>query len=113
MNMRPDGATRGKWTIPDGKGGEWCVFMFRAPKVVAPATPRRRSRNIGMSPKGESFKYVLQMHFLASNNAAGYEALFHGLRIATALGIHRLRVLGIHCSLSTRPTKSGHIWMTK
>jgi hypothetical protein len=26
------------------------------------------------SPKGESFKYVLQMHFLASNNAAKYEA---------------------------------------
>jgi ribonuclease HI len=39
------------------------------------------------SPKGESFKYVMQMHFLASNNAAKYEALLHGLRIATALGI--------------------------
>jgi hypothetical protein len=32
-----DCATRGKWRIPDGKGGEWCVFMFGAPKVVAPA----------------------------------------------------------------------------
>jgi hypothetical protein len=31
------------------------------------------------SPKGESFKYVLQMHFPASNNAAEYEALLHGL----------------------------------
>jgi hypothetical protein len=40
-----------------------------------------------MSPKGESFKYVLQMHFSASNNAAEYEALLHGLRIATTLGI--------------------------
>jgi hypothetical protein len=39
------------------------------------------------SPKGESFKYVLQMHFPASNNATEYEALLHGLRIATALGI--------------------------
>jgi ribonuclease HI len=39
------------------------------------------------SPKGESFKYVMQMHFLASNNAVEYEALLHGLRIATALGI--------------------------
>jgi hypothetical protein len=38
------------------------------------------------SPKGESFKYVLQMYFPASNNAAEYEALFHGLRITTALG---------------------------
>jgi hypothetical protein len=39
------------------------------------------------SPKGETFKYVLQMHFPASNNAAEYEALLHGLRIATTLGI--------------------------
>jgi hypothetical protein len=46
------------------------------------------------SPKGERFKYVLQIHFLASNNVAKYEALLHGLRIATALGIHRLKVLG-------------------
>jgi hypothetical protein len=40
------------------------------------------------SPNGESFKYVLQTHFLASNNAAEYEALLHGLRISTALGFH-------------------------
>jgi hypothetical protein len=39
------------------------------------------------SPKGESFKYVLQMHFPASNNAVVYDALLHGLRIATAHGI--------------------------
>jgi hypothetical protein len=35
--MRPDRATRGKCRIPDGKGGEWNVFMFGAPKVAAPA----------------------------------------------------------------------------
>jgi ribonuclease HI len=34
------------------------------------------------------------MHFLPSNNTAEYEALLHGLRIATALDIHRLRVFG-------------------
>jgi ribonuclease HI len=45
------------------------------------------------SLKGKSFKYVLQMHFPASNNAAEYEALLHVLWIATALGIHRLKVL--------------------
>jgi ribonuclease HI len=33
------------------------------------------------------------MHFLASNNAVEYEALLHCLRIATTLGIHRLKVL--------------------
>jgi hypothetical protein len=35
----------------------------------------------------------LQMYFLASNNATEYEALLHSLRIATALSIHRLKVL--------------------
>jgi ribonuclease HI len=33
------------------------------------------------------------MHFLASNNAAKYKALLHGLRIVTALGVRRLKVL--------------------
>jgi ribonuclease HI len=45
-------------------------------------------------PKGENFKYVLQIHFPSSNNAAKYEDLLHGLRIATAHGIRRLKVLG-------------------
>jgi ribonuclease HI len=52
------------------------------------------ARILVTSPKGESFKYVLQMHFSASNNTAEYEALLHGLRITTTLGIHRLKVLG-------------------
>jgi ribonuclease HI len=39
------------------------------------------------SYKGESFKYVLQIYFPASNNAAEYEALLYGLRITTAFGI--------------------------
>jgi ribonuclease HI len=47
-----------------------------------------------ISPNRESFKYVLQMHFSTSNNVAEYEALFHGLRIATSLIIRRLKVLG-------------------
>jgi hypothetical protein len=62
-----------------------------------------------MPPKGEYFKYVLQMHFLASNNAAVYEALLHGLRITMTLGIRQLKVLKTHCSLSIRPTKIGHV----
>jgi hypothetical protein len=65
------------------------------------------------SHKEESFKYVLHMHFPASNNAIEYEVLLHGSRIATALGINQLRVLGTHFLLSTRPTKSGHVCMTK
>jgi ribonuclease HI len=34
------------------------------------------------------------MHFLTSNNAAEYEALLHDLRIAMALSIRQLNVLG-------------------
>jgi hypothetical protein len=45
------------------------------------------------SPKEESFKCVLQMHFPASNNVVEYEALLHGLRITMALSIRRLKVL--------------------
>jgi hypothetical protein len=51
------------------------------------------ARILVTSPKGESFKYVMQIHFPASNNVAEYEALLHGLRITMALGIHRLKVL--------------------
>ena len=43
-----------------------------------------------ISPKGEQLKYVLQLLFKATNNAAEYEALIHGLRIAVTLGIKRL-----------------------
>jgi ribonuclease HI len=39
------------------------------------------------SHKGESFMYVLQMYFPASNNAIEYEALLHGLMMAMALDI--------------------------
>src|SRR6266540_26031 len=45
-----------------------------------------------ISPIGERLKYVLQIYFPASNNAAEYEALFHGLHIAISLGIRRLAV---------------------
>jgi hypothetical protein len=47
-----------------------------------------------MSPKGESFKYVLKIHFVASNNATENEALHHGIRIAVTFGIYRVNVLG-------------------
>jgi ribonuclease HI len=47
-----------------------------------------------IAPGGEQLKYALQLLFLASNNAAEYEALIHGLNIATSLGIKRLMVYG-------------------
>ena len=45
--MRPGVATRGKWRIPDGKGGEWNVFMFGALKVVAPACVDQGPHQLG------------------------------------------------------------------
>jgi ribonuclease HI len=45
-------------------------------------------------PKGEQLKYVLQLLFKATNNAAEYEALSHGLRITVTLGIKRLLSYG-------------------
>jgi ribonuclease HI len=47
-----------------------------------------------ISPRGEQFKYVLQIHYKASNYGAEYEALIHGLRIAVSLGIKRLLAFG-------------------
>jgi ribonuclease HI len=47
-----------------------------------------------ISHKEKSFMYALQMHFPASNNTTEYEALLHGLRIAMALSIRQLKVLG-------------------
>jgi ribonuclease HI len=43
-----------------------------------------------ISPQGEQLKYVQQIHYMASNNRAEYEALIHGLRIVVSLGIKRL-----------------------
>ena len=40
-----------------------------------------------ISPSGDKLRYVLRLHFQASNNTAKYEATLHGLRIAVELGI--------------------------
>ena len=47
-----------------------------------------------VSPSKEQLRYVLRIHFPASNNAAEYEACLHGLRIAVELGVKRLYVYG-------------------
>jgi ribonuclease HI len=43
---------------------------------------------------GVRMRYVIQLHFAASNNIAEYEALVNGLHIATELGIWCLNVQG-------------------
>jgi hypothetical protein len=47
-----------------------------------------------ISPQGDHPKYVLQIHYKASNNYAEYEALIHGMRIAVSLEIKRLIAYG-------------------
>jgi ribonuclease HI len=47
-----------------------------------------------ISPEGKQLKYVLQILWQATNNEAEYEALIHGLRITTSLGIKWSLVYG-------------------
>lgn len=45
-------------------------------------------------PTGDTVQYVLQILYTGSNNAAEYEALLHGLRMAVSMGIQRVEVRG-------------------
>ena len=45
-----------------------------------------------ITPTKDMLRYILRIHFPASNNAAEYEACLHGLRIAVELGVKRLMV---------------------
>jgi hypothetical protein len=47
-----------------------------------------------ISPLGVRMEYLVRLHFPTSNNAAEYEALINGLRIAVELGIKRLEIRG-------------------
>jgi ribonuclease HI len=40
-----------------------------------------------ISPLGVHMRYVIRLHFPASNNVAEYEALVTGLRITIELGV--------------------------
>jgi ribonuclease HI len=47
-----------------------------------------------ISPLGVHMRYIIWLHFPASNNVAEYEALVMGLRIAVELGVQHLDVRG-------------------
>jgi ribonuclease HI len=47
-----------------------------------------------VAPLGVRMRYVVHVHFPASNNVAEYEALINDLCIAIELGIRRLEVRG-------------------
>jgi ribonuclease HI len=46
------------------------------------------------SPKNDQLRYVLQIHFAASNNVAEYEALVHGLKVSKDIGIRQIMCFG-------------------
>jgi ribonuclease HI len=61
-----------------------------------------------ISPLGEHVRYVLRLHFLASNNVVEYEALVNGLRIAVELGVRRLDARGNLQLIIDQVMKNSH-----
>ena len=46
------------------------------------------------SPKGDKLRYVLQIHFTATNNVTEYEALLHDMKVMKELGVKRIYCYG-------------------
>jgi ribonuclease HI len=61
-----------------------------------------------ISPLGKHVRYVLRLHFPASNNMAEYEALVNGLRIAVELGVRRLDAWGDSQLVIDQVMKNSH-----
>jgi ribonuclease HI len=61
-----------------------------------------------ISPLGKHLRYVLRLHFLASNNVAEYEALVNRLRIAIELGVRRLDARGDSQLVIDQVMKNSH-----
>jgi ribonuclease HI len=61
-----------------------------------------------ISPLGKHLRYVLRLHFPASNNVAEYEALVNGLQIAIELGVRRLDTRGDSQLVIDQVMKNSH-----
>jgi ribonuclease HI len=61
-----------------------------------------------ISPLEKHLRYVLRLHFPASNNVAEYEALVNGLRIAIELGVRRLDARGDSQLVIDQVMKNSH-----
>jgi ribonuclease HI len=61
-----------------------------------------------ISPLGKHVRYVLHLHFSASNNVAEYEALVNGLHIAVELGVRRLDARGDSQLIIDQVMKNSH-----
>jgi ribonuclease HI len=61
-----------------------------------------------ISPLGKHLRYVLRLHFPASNNMAEYKALVNELRIAIELGVRRLDARGDSQLVIDQVMKNSH-----
>jgi ribonuclease HI len=61
-----------------------------------------------ISPLRKHLRYVLRLHFPASNNVAEYEALVNGLRIVIELGVRRLDARGDSQLVIDQVMKNSH-----
>jgi ribonuclease HI len=61
-----------------------------------------------ISPLGKHVRYVIRLHFPASNNVAEYEALVNGLRITVELGVRRLDAHGDSQLVIDQVMKNSH-----
>jgi ribonuclease HI len=61
-----------------------------------------------ISPLGKHVRYILRLHFPASNNVAEYEALVNGLRIVIELGVRRLDARGDSQLVIDQVMKNSH-----
>ena len=81
-----------EWTevqlpTPDVSHEYWTMYFDRS--VMAPGSG---AGVVLISLDGSRLHYAIRLHFSASNNAAEYEALINGLRIAIELEATRLYV---------------------
>jgi ribonuclease HI len=66
-----------------------------------------------ISPLGKHLRYVIRLHFSASNNVAEYEALVNGLHIAVELGVWRLDARGDSQLVIDQVMKNSHCYDRK
>ena len=81
--------------------------------IVSHLSPKGSGRFTGagllfISPLGKHLRYVLRLHFLASNNVAEYKALVNGLRIAIELGVRCLDARGDSQLVIDQVMKNSH-----
>jgi hypothetical protein len=66
-----------------------------------------------ISPLGKHIRYVIRLHFPASNNVAEYEALVNGLRITVGLGVRCLDARGDSQLVIDQVMKNSHCYDRK